>query len=139
MDRQTMIALAITLALVALVLFGVISRIRRGAPSDDSVRPANRPLEPVAIAEITEGPPAANWAGAFAAIALLGFTVIALAKYFNAETANQQLVALLLWIGNCAFWGIFVLAAVISGRGKLTVFRLPQVPVTPSERQEPKL
>jgi hypothetical protein len=52
---------------------------------------------------------------------ILGFLLvvcsgIALIDFIAARTLEREIVALLLWIGSSLFWGIFLLANVISRR-----------------------
>jgi hypothetical protein len=35
-------------------------------------------------------------------------------SYYSAENASQQIVALLIWIGNGIFWGVLIIAGTIS-------------------------
>lgn len=51
--------------------------------------------------------------GGFAAIMLIIFSVVSCFIFLNASTVFGQIVALLTWIGNCTFWGIFIIVSAI--------------------------
>jgi hypothetical protein len=126
-DQEKTIGLVFLGAIVVLAILVAIARASKNAGSDH-IR-----LPPVQIAKIVD-PGTAGGAGV-GGVALLLFTVYCLFKYFAAETLNEQIVALLLWIGNGVFWGSLTIAAVISG-GKTSIVYRDQVA---AERQEPRL
>jgi hypothetical protein len=94
-------------------------------------------LPPVEIARITEQEVDQNAGAGVAGVCLLIFTGIALFKYFAAENVYQQMVALLLWIGNGVFWGVFLLARMVAAGRISIVYRDANPAIV--ERKEPQI
>ncbi len=122
-------AIALGAFAVIVVVAGLFMLARRSG----KIMPRDVPLPPVEIAKIVD-PRTAGGAGV-GGIFLLIFSAYCIFKYLSAETFNEQIVALLLWIGNGVFWGSLTIAAVISG-GRTSVVYRDQVP---APRQEPQL
>lgn len=121
-------AIATTLVLV-IAYTGV--RIFRKTRADKHVPPNRQPSQ---IAHIVEQKVSQDSGAGGAGLLLIIFSAISLYKYFTAETFNQQIVALLLWIGNGIFWGVFFVGMLISHARTSTIYRdLP-----PAEPQEPR-
>jgi len=117
--------------LVAAGIFSIVRAFRfvaRRNRADQELLQA----EPTQIAHIVQKNVARDSSGA--AFPLFIFSAVALYKYFTAETADQQIVALLLWIGNSTFWGAIFIGAMISHSRTSIVYRdLPS-----AERPEPR-
>jgi hypothetical protein len=96
--------------------------------------PQVEPSPPVRIARIVEDTLGGGGGGGFAALMLIIFSIVATYSYYRAETVFQQIVALLIWIGNSTFWGIFILVPVLIRRRTYVVYRDVQ---EPPARQEP--
>jgi hypothetical protein len=117
---------------VAVVIFIVVRVFRsffaNRTDGDDQLRGA-----PVQIAHIVQKNVARDSSGA--SFPLLIFSVVSLYKYFTAVTTDQEIVALLLWIGNSTFWGAIFIGAMISHSRTSIVYR----DMPPAERQEPRM
>lgn len=61
---------------------------------------------------------------------LVAFTVFSLIEYSFARSVEQQTLALLFWIGSCLFWGILLLANLLS-RGRTSVAYRETKPTDP--------
>ena len=126
-NEEKAIALSVLVVLVVIaVLFLLERRSNKGRP---------KRLPPIEIARIVESGVVHNTGAGGIGLFLLIFSAISMLKYFAAETVNQQIVALLLWIGNGVFWGSFMVTAAIS-RGKISTVYRDQAP---ADRQEPTL
>jgi hypothetical protein len=62
-------------------------------------------------------PPAINGelgvGGILAVVMLIISSLISWLVYISADTIFEQIAALLMWIGNCVFWGIFIVVSAI--------------------------
>jgi hypothetical protein len=126
-NEEMAIALGV---LVVTVIIAVLLLLERRS---NKGRPKRLP--PIEIARIVESGVVHNTGAGGIGLFLLIFSAISVLKYFAAETVNQQIVALLLWIGNGVFWGSLMLVATIS-RGKTSTVYRDQAP---AERQDPLL
>jgi len=52
--------------------------------------------------------------GILATALLLFFSLFSWLVYISADTIFEQIAALLMWIGNCVFWGIFIVVSALS-------------------------
>lgn len=51
--------------------------------------------------------------GILATVMLLFSSLVSWLVYISADTIFEQIAALLMWIGNCVFWGIFIVVSAI--------------------------
>jgi hypothetical protein len=129
MQALTFLAAGIVVAVVIFIIIRIFRFIVRKTRDDGDMLHA----VPVQIAHIVQQNVAKDSSGA--ALPLLIFSVVSLFKYFTAETTDQQIVALLLWIGNSTFWGTILVGAMIAQSRMSIVYRdMPQ-----AERQEPRV
>lgn len=125
----------------AVILFAVLGAIRNSITRKRTKHQAPLLPTPVQIAHLKEQIQADTSDGCLAGfliLALLGASILAAVRYFEARTVDDQIVALLIWIGNCAFWGIFIITFVLARRRVYIVYR----DITPSaaeRRREPNL
>ena len=54
--------------------------------------------------------------GILATVMLLFSSLFSWLVYISADTIFEQIAALLMWIGNCVFWGIFIVISAIHTR-----------------------
>lgn len=125
------IALAVAAGLIILFA-GLVFQNVRGKRFKD---PEPRSTE---IATIVEREPKRDGALAAGGLMLICSTIYCLFRYFAAETIDQQIVALLLWIGNGIFWGALIISNAVLIARTSTVLRTDQPP-TPEHRVEPRL
>lgn len=111
--------------LAIIIIFGVLFAVFRKR-SDDNVDPQ------IEIARIVEPNLVQRASVGFLGLILFAFTVVSFLKYFTADTVYQQMVALLLWIGNSIFWGVLLLANLISQGRTSTIYR----DETPNDRRD---
>src|ERR1700691_39101 len=105
MQAPTLFAAGIAAAVVIFIVIRVLRSIfANRTDEDDSLRGA-----PVQIAHIVQKNVARDSSGA--GFPLLVFSVVSLYKYFTAITTDQEIIALLLWIGNSTFWGAIFIGA----------------------------
>jgi hypothetical protein len=52
--------------------------------------------------------------GILATVLLLFSSLFSWLVYMSADTIFEQIAALLMWIGNCVFWGIFIVVSAIA-------------------------
>lgn len=137
MTEQQAVGLLVAAAVVVFILLAIASRRRRknSPQAEAQIEPAA--IEPTAIAEMVETSPPANWGAGVCFLALMLFSVISLVKYFGAETYDQQLVALLLWIGNSVFWGTLMTVFVLTNRSSHSTIYRKTPPVAAAQRREP--
>lgn len=97
-------------------------------------RKSNRDIAEVQIARIIERNPSSFGASVIGLMFGVA-TILCFINYTLAITTDRQIVALLLWIANSAFWGVCLLANLITQSRTSAVYR----DRTPDERQEPPL
>jgi hypothetical protein len=97
-------------------------------------KPRVLPLPPVQIANIIEQAVESSGGVASAAVLLIIFSVVSAIDYFAATTVFEQIVALLIWIGNGIFWGVIMIVAALGRRRTYIVYR----DAVPTERREPR-
>ena len=51
--------------------------------------------------------------GILATVMLLFSSLVSWLVYISADTIFEQIAALLMWIGNCVFWGIFIVVSAV--------------------------
>jgi hypothetical protein len=129
MQALTFLAAGIVVAVVIFIAVRVFRYIFVNRTDGDGQLPA----VPIQIAHIVQQNVARDSSGA--GFPLLIFSAVSLFKYFTAETTDQQIVALLLWIGNSTFWGSIFIGAMISHSRTSIVYR----DMPPAERQEPRM
>jgi hypothetical protein len=126
MENQNNLLISISAWAVVIIGVGILFAVFR--KRGDATEPQ------IEIARIVDrglvGPGAGAIGFMFAVATLFCFV-----NYFVASTTDRQIVALLLWIANSAFWGVCLLANLISQGRTSTVYRDP----SPAERQEPPL
>ena len=54
--------------------------------------------------------------GILATVMLLFSSLVSWLVYISADTIFEQIAALLMWIGNCVFWAIFIIVSAIHTR-----------------------
>jgi uncharacterized membrane protein len=54
--------------------------------------------------------------GILATVMLLFSSLVSWLVYISVDTIFEQIAALLMWIGNCVFWGIFIVVSAIHTR-----------------------
>jgi len=107
-------------AIVAVgTMIAVVRSARRRRKADLSEREREISTRLARISEVYQAAPEAAGPLFF----LLFASVVCGFKYFSAETYAQQGIALLLWIGNCLFWGILTLVGVAARRRTMIVYR----------------
>lgn len=119
----------------AAVVLGLVISIFAGARAIRRSGRAEDPFPQMEIARIVDNGIVRQSAAGVSGMILVICSVISMVKYFAAQTSDQQIVALLLWIGNGVFWGSLMLAAMISSGRTSTVFR----DTAPAERNDPRL
>lgn len=117
----------------AVLVAGALVAVIAGVRAMRRPERADAAFGPVEIAQIVDNGIVRQSAAGASGLILVIFSVISVIKYFAAQTTDQQIVALLLWIGNCVFWGTFMLGAMISSGRTSTVYR----EAAPAERREP--
>jgi len=94
---QTYYSIAVVLGVIALLYWLFF---RRHAPSESL---------PSVIKGETLGV-----GGILATVMLLFSSLVSWLVYISADTIFEQIASLLMWIGNCVFWGIFIVVSAIS-------------------------
>lgn len=93
-----------------------------------------QPPPPVQIAHMIEENMNDGGGVGAAALMLFIFSIVAMFTYYGATTVFQEIVALLIWIGNGVFWGVIMIVAALGRKRTYIVYR----DVAPAERQEPR-
>jgi hypothetical protein len=127
--EEQAIGLTVLVVIVVIAILFASARASRKSESEEALLP------PVEIARIVDPGIIRNSAAGGSALILVIVSAVSIFKYFGAQTVNEQIVALLLWIGNGVFWGAFMLGAIISSGKTSVVYREPAL----TERREPKL
>ena len=96
---QTYYSVAVVLGVIALLYWLLF---RRHSPAESL---------PSAIKGETLGV-----GGILATVMLLFSSLVSWLVYISADTIFEQIAALLMWIGNCVFWGIFIIVSAIHTR-----------------------
>ena len=142
-QMNTIIAAGIVAMLVAYMIYEARRRVKRGRKTNPIASNTTKSANPegiVPIAYLLEERERVDVSDGCLAIgliiALIGFTVYSGFRYFAAQTASDQIVALLLWIGNSLFWGIFVCLFVLN-RGRNYIVYRSNALGTPKNRREP--
>lgn len=122
-DQRLQAFYAIALIVVVIMAAVIVGR-----------RKAKRDASEVQIARIVERN---SLSSGTAIIGLLfGLTsVVCFGNYYFSRTTDQEIVRLLLCIANSAFWGVCLLANLITRGSASSVYR----DRTPAERQEPRM
>jgi hypothetical protein len=132
-DQKTFLFAGLAILVVVGVAVTVVRKIRT-----PKLEKGETPTS-IEIARIVEQEMRQNGGAGTAGALLLIFTAMSLFKYFAADNVYQQMVALLLWIGNSVFWGVFLLARMIAS-GRISVVYRNEPPggrATSAERREP--
>lgn len=132
-DQTNMGATIIGIILVIVVAYWVFRRkkIEADPPKEISTSIQIAHLKEELHADTSDG-----CVGAFLVLALLGFSAYSYIRYAAADNVYGQMAALLLWIGNCAFWGIFIITFVLARRRIFVVYR-DASPAAVDNRREP--
>lgn len=142
MTNGQMIGAVVGAIIAVLIILFAISRINEGAKGSRGQEGKRKPssaTNSVQIAHLIERPPSNASDGyvvALLILGLIGFSLLSCFRYFTATNASDQIIALLMWIGNCAFWGIFILCFVMSRTRTYVVYR-DIGPSTGENRREP--
>lgn len=102
-DQQTIAVTMITIGIILVALLFIIFRKRTGQNADDNLSGITVKATP-------------NRGAGILGFLLVLFSIFTLFDFFVAQTQEREIVALLLWIGSCLFWGFFLLANLISKR-----------------------
>lgn len=119
------ISLAATIAGGVFAAIIIIAAIRQ--TSDQEV------VNKVEIARVVENSLPQRASVAVLGLLLLLLSALCLIKYFVARTSEEQIIALLLWIGNIMFWGVFLISNLIS-IGRTSVINRDATPVDHERR-----
>lgn len=109
-DQQTIV---ITIIVVGVVLLTLLLATLRSRPEKEAVTA-------IEIARVVESNIDHRVGAGVLGFFLVLSTIYCLIEYSFAQSAERQMVTLLLWIGNSLFWGVFLLANLIS-RGRTSV------------------
>lgn len=102
---------SLIVALIALIVILPVAWILSRVLPDWKIK--QRPETPIQFAKIIEEQEGLGAGTIVAGLMLIIFSFVSAGMYANASTVFQEIAALLIWIGNCAFWGIFIIAGAI--------------------------
>lgn len=113
-DQQT---IAITMIVIGVIFIVVLFLVFRKRSTEPPV------VTQIEVAHIVEPNLPETAAVGVIGFALILCSLVCMMNYITARSYEQQIIAVLFWIGNCIFWGVLLIAKLISQGRTSIIYR----------------